>query len=97
MRLQDIAALKGDISQISLRQNDDGQWEVGIFLGESVSQEHKITKFHNRSEPRTWKSLDKAVRTLETTLNQRLPEIQIPFNIRASSNHEPEGHQGGNT
>lgn len=79
MRLQDIAALAGDIAQIKLRQNDQGLWEVGLLLGGAVSQEHKVTKFHNRSEPRTWKSLDKAVRTLEAIFERRFEEINIPF------------------
>lgn len=92
MRLQDIAALAANISQITLRQNDEGLWEVGVLLGGSVSQEHKVTKFHNRSEPRTWKSLDKAVRTLEAIFKQRFVEIHIPFRIKI--NHE-QTHQGG--
>jgi hypothetical protein len=33
MRLQDIAALAGDIAHIKLRQNSAGLWEVGVFLG----------------------------------------------------------------
>ncbi|MDR9230057.1 hypothetical protein FEP08_05628 [Burkholderia multivorans] len=92
MRLQDIAALAGDIAHIKLRQNSAGLWEVGVFLGGAISQEHKVTKFHNRAEPRTWKSLDKLVRTLEESVFQcRFVEIDIPFQTRIHHDQTDEG------
>jgi hypothetical protein len=79
MRLQDIATVAAAIDRIKLTQNDEGRWEVAIFLTGKGSQEHKVTKFHYRDEPRTWKSLDKAVRTLETTFDRRFEELEMAF------------------
>jgi hypothetical protein len=91
MRLQDIKALAGDIAHITLTQDDAGLWEVGIYLGGAISQEHKVTKFHNRAEPRTWKSLDKAVRMLESTFNTRFEKLDIPFQRRVNHEKAPPG------
>jgi predicted secreted protein len=79
MRLQDISAFAGHIAYVTLSRNCDGLWEVSLFFGEDVSTEHKITKFHNRDTPRTWKSLEKAVATLEQALGVTFHELKISY------------------
>jgi hypothetical protein len=80
MRLQDVETLANDIAHVTLRPNEAGEWEVSISLGEgAISQEHKITKYWDKDEPRSWKSLDKAVKTLQETLKVRFARIDIPL------------------
>lgn len=91
MRLQDISALAGSITQVTFTRNETEQWEVSIFLGGAASQEHKLTKFHHRDTPRTWASLDKAVAMLEQQLGVK---FELTSSLQKKVAHEPRENPG---
>lgn len=103
MRLQEISALAAHVVHIEIHQAREGLWVVsvflqgelsedGIFLKGKLSHEYKVTKFHNRSEPRTWVSLDKAVRTLQTALGATFTKLDVHF--QGNSKHEKANPRG---
>lgn len=94
MRLQDISAFASDLAYVTLSRNIDALWEVSLFFGGDVSTEHKLTMFHDRDTPRTWKSLEKAVATLEQALGVTFHELKISFQKKVAYEVRPTSRDG---
>ena len=77
MRLKDIAPLRAVIKKVSFVRNEADEWEIHFAIGEEKDTNHAVTLHYPSEEPRSWKSLDNALKAAEEIFDPKINQFTI--------------------